>query len=529
MNTNFGRFFYVILGVVLTVGVLVAGAKYNVLSAASGTKVVNVCGLGTNINGISGNSPCEVANPVTCSSNGSNGTCSDPVITNFDTFIDVAACDRRGAAEGDQFKCDGSNGGSTIANINGGGSASTDTYIGGHCKVQLDVYKDDGHGRVQINFVVARNADNCTEIAPTNTPIPTQAPISCNPNNVNMSVTPNQSQLNNNVVFSLQGSTEGDTWIEDYWTPNGGGVNCSGTVWPSKTCQVTNGATASYTWTHKWKKCVGDVNHCSELCQKQAGYSVVAVPTLTPVPTVTLTPVPTVTTTPVINLTLASQVACTVPPTDPNTVNLSWQAVPTTGVTGYDVQRCSGAGCTNFTTFAAGGPTFTSYFDLVPEDETRSYRARVFTASQTFVSNSVTLTANCQGPTSVPTETPAATLTPTVTPTVTPTATPAPASKNSCGVTTYNCGSNENCLEPYYCFIPAGNRSDQGYCRLPACPYDNTCTCQVLGYVAPTPTPGPVAPVAPRTGFDDSLWAGLIMAAVSGAGYKVFTLAKRFW
>lgn len=122
-------------------------------------------------------------------------------------------------------------------------------------------------------------------------------------------------------------------------------------------------------------------------------------------------------------------------------------------------------------------------------------------------------------PTRRPTPTPTGTVSPTptvtVTPTPTPTPTPRPGEPNACGGT---CGSNSNCQSGYFCY--------QGYCRIPACPAAEDCSCQVAP--TPTPTTAPVATTTPKTGA--SLWVELLgLSALGTVGWKFRTLAKRFW
>jgi len=118
----------------------------------------------------------------------------------------------------------------------------------------------------------------------------------CNPANVLMAIDPNPSSAGSQINFSVSG-TEGDTFIEDSWMP-AGGVNCSGTVWGTKTCAGQK--EGIYTWEHKWKKCVGSLTNCSSLCTKSLGFtiSVRQAPTSTPMPLSTAVPTPTLTLTP---------------------------------------------------------------------------------------------------------------------------------------------------------------------------------------------------------------------------------------
>lgn len=99
-----------------------------------------------------------------------------------------------------------------------------------------------------------------------------------------MSVLPDSVQVGQNLIFSITG-TEGDLWIKDTWT---GGVNCTGLVWPDKTCKAT--ANGTFQWTHKWKKCSpNNTKECSAECSKTETYTIgssagTPTPILTPTP-----------------------------------------------------------------------------------------------------------------------------------------------------------------------------------------------------------------------------------------------------
>jgi len=123
-----------------------------------------------------------------------------------------------------------------------------------------------------------------------------ESSVSCNAANLTMSINPNPSSVGSEISFIVSG-TEGDTYIEDYWSSSGG-VDCSGTFWGTKKCTAL--AEGTYTWEHKWKKCVGSLTNCSSLCRKSLGFtiSVRQGPTSTPMPSLTAVPTPTLTLTP---------------------------------------------------------------------------------------------------------------------------------------------------------------------------------------------------------------------------------------
>jgi glucose/arabinose dehydrogenase len=104
------------------------------------------------------------------------------------------------------------------------------------------------------------------------------------------------------------------------------------------------------------------------------------------------------------------------PPTAPGTltatainsgrVDLSWgAATDNVGVTGYRIERCIGAGCTNFAEIAAPPATGTTYNDTgLTSNTTYSYRVRATDAATNFgpYSNTATaVTPTASGPTPV--------------------------------------------------------------------------------------------------------------------------------
>ena len=103
----------------------------------------------------------------------------------------------------------------------------------------------------------------------------------------------------------------------------------------------------------------------------------------------------------------------TTPPSAPGTltasaasgseVDLSWgAATDNVGVTGYDVERCSGASCTNFTQIATTG-TGTTYKDTtVSAGTSYSYRVRAFDAAGNQGAYSNTASATTPAPDTTP-------------------------------------------------------------------------------------------------------------------------------
>src|SRR5215472_3864930 len=107
----------------------------------------------------------------------------------------------------------------------------------------------------------------------------------------------------------------------------------------------------------------------------------------------------------------------TTPPTQPGTltanaasaseVDLSWGAsTDNVGVTGYDIERCSGSGCSNFTQIATTPGTSTTYKDTtVSANTSYSYRIRATDAAGNLSTYSNTASATTPTPdTTAPTQ-----------------------------------------------------------------------------------------------------------------------------
>jgi fibronectin type 3 domain-containing protein len=114
------------------------------------------------------------------------------------------------------------------------------------------------------------------------------------------------------------------------------------------------------------------------------------------------------------------------PPSQPGTltataasgteIDLSWGAsTDNVGVTGYDVERCSGSGCTNFTQIAITG-TGTTYKDTtVAANSTYVYRVRAFDAAGNLSPYSNTSSATTPAPDTTPPSQPGTLSAPVVT------------------------------------------------------------------------------------------------------------------
>jgi len=109
-----------------------------------------------------------------------------------------------------------------------------------------------------------------TAVPPTGVPLTGGATPTCNTSAVTLSVAPGTVAANSPVTFNISGSAS--TYLGDNY--GGGASGCSG-PWNSKAC-TSSGTGGTYTWTHTWKNCVGDINNCSGICTKSVDYVVSA-------------------------------------------------------------------------------------------------------------------------------------------------------------------------------------------------------------------------------------------------------------
>jgi len=84
--------------------------------------------------------------------------------------------------------------------------------------------------------------------------------ISCNTNEIALNIAPSPVKTGSLIQFNITG--DASTWIADDY--GGGAVNCSGN-WNKKNC-TSSSSPGTFTWTHKWKHCVGDFQNCSPEC-----------------------------------------------------------------------------------------------------------------------------------------------------------------------------------------------------------------------------------------------------------------------
>lgn len=111
--------------------------------------------------------------------------------------------------------------------------------------------------------------------------------ISCN--QVSLNASPNPVATSRIVNFSISG--DASTFVGDSF--GGGAANCKGS-WNNLSCTAAN-QPGTYTWTHTWKHCVGDFNHCSDTCSASLSYRVsssLSTPTPTFEPFSTSAPTP---------------------------------------------------------------------------------------------------------------------------------------------------------------------------------------------------------------------------------------------
>lgn len=164
-------------------------------------------------------------------------------------------------------------------NLTGGVPApGFQTKFGGESTLMATIVfkaKVDGKGTVSFNddSAIYRNTDNQNilqvkrdyEVSISIKPPPPSQEIICN--DISLNVSPNTSNIAQNINFTING--DGSTFVGDSWS---GGVSGCGGAWNSKTC--TAQSAGSFTWTHTWRHCVGDFDHCSPLCSKSAPFQV---------------------------------------------------------------------------------------------------------------------------------------------------------------------------------------------------------------------------------------------------------------
>lgn len=97
-----------------------------------------------------------------------------------------------------------------------------------------------------------------------------QEMIPCNTSEISLNISPNPVKPGESFNFKISG--DASTWISDNY--GGGAINCTGT-WNNKICKATS-TPGTYTWTHKWKKCIGNFENCSSECSISKNFSVVS-------------------------------------------------------------------------------------------------------------------------------------------------------------------------------------------------------------------------------------------------------------
>jgi chitodextrinase len=184
------------------------------------------------------------------------------------------------------------------------------------------------------------------------------------------------------VALTWNASTD-NTGVSTYLIERCQGTGCSNftqVATASQTNYTDTGLTASTTYSYRVR--------AVDAAGNQGPYSNIATAT-TPTPDTQPPSAPT-------NLT----------PTSPNAgeVDLTWTAsTDNTGVTGYQVERCQGTGCSNFIQIAVTGGSVTSWADLgLTPGTTYLYRVRAFDASGNESAYSATATATTAQDTTPP-------------------------------------------------------------------------------------------------------------------------------
>lgn len=232
-----GAIFLVALATFLP-GQVKAGLSFN------GGEYTNLCGTGTAATGYSCPANCDI----------NSGTCSGSFVYRF-------TCDGR------QTDC--------RSNEQGPSGSQSLGNPGSNKTVQLDVFNKncrDGSGSW-----VCGDGDMTGYItwfsgqaqAPTPTPPPPAQPV-CN--TISLAASPSSVNPGKPINFTING--DASTFVGDNF--DGGASNCSGS-WNNQTCTAGN-TPGTFTWTHTWKRCVGDINTCSGTCTATKQFNVAAAP-----------------------------------------------------------------------------------------------------------------------------------------------------------------------------------------------------------------------------------------------------------
>ena len=94
--------------------------------------------------------------------------------------------------------------------------------------------------------------------------------IQCDTNDVVLQVIPNPSQVGNLITFRVIGGDTQNWWENQF---SGGVTNCQETIYGRET-RCTAQTPGTYTWTRKWKRCVGDIYNCSNWCYKSVQFTI---------------------------------------------------------------------------------------------------------------------------------------------------------------------------------------------------------------------------------------------------------------
>lgn len=109
--------------------------------------------------------------------------------------------------------------------------------------------------------------------------------IQCNTGQVVLRVIPDPSNVGNRVKFRIAAG-DASTWWENIFS--GGVGNCTETNYGWET-ECTAQTPGTFTWTRKWKHCVGDFNNCSDWCYKSISFTINSA--INPPTVITLPPV----------------------------------------------------------------------------------------------------------------------------------------------------------------------------------------------------------------------------------------------
>ncbi|MER3569994.1 MAG: hypothetical protein C4348_00005, partial [Patescibacteria group bacterium] len=94
----------------------------------------------------------------------------------------------------------------------------------------------------------------------------------CNTNEVQLSISPNHSNLGDVIRFFVSSGDASTWWRNEFSDPNAV-INCNETRFGWETqCRANKPGT--FTWTRIWRHCEGNFDNCSEECRKTVSFTI---------------------------------------------------------------------------------------------------------------------------------------------------------------------------------------------------------------------------------------------------------------